>query len=81
MKLPRGPTTDWDMTKLTDEQLKHEYDLAYEILNGVYIDGELIVKGMLFKESDSDMFPEALRVWKLRLERAKDKLIDRMILS
>ena len=76
MKLPRGPTTDWDMTKLTDEQLKHEYDLAYEIL-----DGELIVKGMLFKESDSDMFPEALRVWKLRLERAKDKLIDRMILS
>lgn len=79
--LPRGSALEWDMTKLTQEQLQYEYDLAYEILHGIYIDGELIIEGMLNIEPNGPMYDEALHVWKLRLSRAQEELVDRQILS
>ncbi len=73
-----------DMSKLTLEQVEYEYNLAYEILNGTYIDGQLIVPGMLNVQTpnvEQGMHDRAVAVWKLRLQAAYSELVERQILS
>lgn len=72
------------MTKLTDDQLKYEYDLCYEILHGVWVDGELLIKGLLYEsayQGGAEQYQLALSVWKARFSRAEDEMIDRTLLS
>lgn len=73
-----------DLSDLTLDQVQHEYDLCYEILHGIYVDGELVIKGFLDPEpdyqGDEEQFKLALNHWKARLENAKAELIERHIL-
>lgn len=84
MKLPTGHNLR-DLQNLTDEQVQHEYDLCYEILHGVYIDGALIIEGMLHQDpavvGNEEEFKIAVRVWQIRLDRATDELMERSLLS
>lgn len=91
-KLITGGVFDWDMTSISDEQLQHEYDLAYEVLHDIHCprppwNGGVAIRGML-KEATEDnahtrstIFRHALEVWKLRLKRAEDELERRYLLS
>lgn len=83
MKLPTQEVNN--LLALSNEQLQHEYDLSFEVLNGIYIDGQLVIKGMLFENIDEypnrDQFLLALNHWKKRLERATDELMERAIFS
>jgi len=85
MKLITGENIYRDLTVLSDECVQHEYDLCYEILHGVYIEGELLIKGMLFQDENFNGNPElfkiALNIWLRRFEVAKMELLERMILS
>lgn len=80
-KLPYGGATIKDLSKLPLEQVEHEYDLAFEILNGCYVDGELVIPGMLNVESTGESHDAAVLVWKRRLEVAYNELVERQILS
>lgn len=75
------------MTKLEHvslEEVEYEYNLCYETLNGVYVDGELVIEGLLHTKNyqgNPDMLEEAIRVWKRRLDNASNELIARQLLS
>lgn len=83
MKLPTQEVNN--LLALSNEQLQHEYDLSFEVLNGIYIDGQLVIKGMLFEDitgyPNQEQFLLALNHWKKRLERATDELMERAIFS
>ena len=83
MKLPHGPVTEWNMEMLSEEVLQHEYELAYEVLNDIIIDDQIVISGMLKKPLNdmSDLERHAVGVWKKRLQRAEDELERRFLLS
>lgn len=65
-------------------EVEYEYNLCYEVLHGIYIDGELVIEGLLFTkkyEGTPEMLEDAIRVWKLRLSHATNELIARQLLS
>lgn len=91
-RLPTGGMLDKDLSTLTDEALKHEHDLAYEVLHDIHCsyppwDGGVAIKGMLKEVAENseraqgEQFQWALQVWKLRLKRAEDELERRYLLS
>lgn len=84
MILPTGENLHKSLASLTDEQVQHEYDLCYEILHGVHVDGELLIEGMLHIDADQRISPEAFeaarKTWLRRLEVAKMELLERSIL-
>lgn len=88
MKLPTGENLFKNLHYLTDEQVEHEYNLCYEVINGVFIDGELIVEGLIHK--DENTYPDrdareglikAKEVWVHRMEIAWKELLERHLLS
>lgn len=75
-----------DLTNLSVAQLEHEYNLCYEILHGIYVDGELVIQGLLYEDEQSyqgstEQFTLALNHWKARLEQATRELMERNLLS
>lgn len=84
MKLPTGENIHKELIHLSDEQVQHEYDLCYEILHGVYVDGEMLIEGMIYIDPDmhanSEQFVIALNTWTRRLEIAKTELLERTFL-
>lgn len=87
-RLPTGGALEWDMTQLTDAQLEHEYQLAYESMYGHTINGVVVIPGFRSPDFDpqdiywvKDHYDEALAVWTLRLERAEQELERRYLLS
>lgn len=82
MRLPHGPVTKWNMELLSDEVLQHEYDLCYEVLNDIIIDGEVRIIGMLKNpDLENEMGRAAINVWKTRLMRAETEIERRFLLS
>lgn len=85
--LPPGSALDWDMTSLTNEQLEHEYHLAYESLYGHTYEGKIMIKGIRDPEYvppqniDKETIENAHRVWNLRFSRAEAELERRYLLS
>lgn len=85
--LPGGSALDWDMTKLTDDQLEYEHHLAYESLYGHKVDGIIRIKGYRDPEYQppggfsKEMLSDAESVWTLRFTRAEDELERRFLLS
>lgn len=83
--LPRGSALDWDMTKLTDEQLNYEHHLAYESLYGHTINGVVALPGLLSPDRkvqvSEETYKEALRVWQSRFDRSLNEIERRFLLS
>lgn len=81
-----------DITAYSSEELEHEYELSYEILNDVHCsfppwNGGVAISGLLKQDPDKngicsrETFLEALATWKARLKRAEDELERRYLLS
>lgn len=86
IRLPRGPATAWDMTKLTNEQLLYEAKLCEENLYGVWLPKYNIgLKGFMNETHEErgcseETFKHARQVWLLRHKRATDELFERELL-
>jgi hypothetical protein len=76
---------EWDMSKLSNEQLKHEYKICYENLHGSYIANIEILRGLLMHNHASlgvqkEELDRARSIWQQRLKRAQDELFERQVL-
>ncbi len=88
VNLPHGSALEWDITKLTDDQLEYERILAWEALYGSYVDGKLALDG-LYKSREIELarnsyvvgIDGAINVWQKRLKRAEDEIVERSLLG
>lgn len=77
-----------DLKPLSTEELEREYLLAFEALNGHYLNGEKVLAGLLERvaqvtphHSPTSGQLHAIKVWTERLKRAEEELFERKVLS